>query len=134
MFQGLFNLFVGDDGGGDDGTGGETEAPSLPPESAVSEWTTKPSAKQLKVTEGHAGRRIGAGVAKQAHDSPARSPFRKSRDSNKSRGSTSSLLSSHLPTLAISARTSRRPSYLVPVKACTNVTRRPSMLSVRPQM
>ena len=56
----------------------------------------KPSAKQLKVTEGHAGRRTGAGVAKQAHDSPARSPFRKSRDSNKSRGSTSSLLSSHL--------------------------------------
>ena len=97
MFQGLFNLFVGDDdGGGGDGAGGESGALALPPKSAASERAEKPSAKQQKVAEGHAGRRTGAGVAKQAHDSPARSPFRKSRDSDQSRGSTSSLLPSNL--------------------------------------
>ncbi|EJK57329.1 hypothetical protein THAOC_22638, partial [Thalassiosira oceanica] len=95
MFQGLFNLFASDDGGGDGDAGGETEALASPPESAASEWTEKPSAKQRKVAEGHAGRRIGAGVAKPVRGSPARSPFRKSRDSDRSRGGTSSLPSSH---------------------------------------
>ena len=49
--------------------------------------------EKAKVAEGHAGHRTGAGVAKDVQNSPERTPFRKSRDSNKERGSLSSLSS-----------------------------------------
>ena len=51
MFQGIFDFFVGGDGGdggGDDSTGGGNEPPALPPEPA-SGPVEKPRTKQLKV-------------------------------------------------------------------------------------
>jgi len=95
MFQGIFDFFVGGDGGdggGDDSTGGGNEPPALPPEPASGPGE-KPRTKKLKVAEGHAGHRTGAGVAKDVQNSPERTPFRKSRDSNEERGSLSSLSS-----------------------------------------